>query len=185
MKNFKRVLIGMSALVLLTACGGQKVSKEKFQEKIDALEEHAYSEAVVKYESKRSGTTEKNEKGEVKFNYVAGVWVAEDLTKEAYGAFLYSIRGQKVHDDSEANGFKYQYKYYINPLKVVYTETGEKKNDDDNFSKLNNKYSTTMDKYGFVTAYSASIDEHTKGSAFGVSAEVKIKGTDKISISYK
>ena len=185
MKNFKRIIIGMSALVLLTACGGQKVSRAKFQAKIDALEEHTYSEATVKYSINLTGTSGKKESGTVTFRNVSGLWVTDDLAHEGYGAMLYSYKGQKAPEDSIENNIKYKYTFYINPLKVVATVKGENKTDDNNFSKVNDKISVTMDKYGYTTSYVQNVDEHSKGVVLGTAFETKVKGTEKYTISYK
>ena len=55
-KNLNKLFIGATALALLTGCGAQKVSREKFQEAVNKLEEHTYTEAVVKYDIDATGT---------------------------------------------------------------------------------------------------------------------------------
>lgn len=184
MKSLNKVVIGMAALVLLTGCGGTKVSKDKFQEKVDALEAHEYSEATVKYDVNLTGTLEEKGKGEVKFTKKDGVWTTDDTKHASLSFYLTSIKGQKMQDDSEKDGIKITYTYYVNPMKIVSTQKGENK-DGDNYVKYNNSSTIVMDKYGYPTSISSKVDSEAKITELGITVSTSTKGTEKYTISYK
>ena len=196
--KLNKILIGSASLVLLTGCFlfQQKVSAEKFQEKVDAIEEHEYSKATVSYKIDEKGTgtyedaTEKAS-GKIEFTYDADskTWSTESSDKHASQckSYLYTIRGQKVtsmepEDDDE---MKYETTYYVNPLGAKMTVKGE-------YTLLGVTYKTNssatvkFDKYGYVTKYDSKTDTSTSGEIVsGVSVSGTLKGTESYSISYK
>ena len=183
MKSLNKVFIGMAALVLLTGCGGTKVSKDKFQEKVDALEAHEYSEATVKYDVNMTGTIEEKGKGEVKFTKKDGVWTTDDTKHASLSFYLTSIKGQKMQDNSEKDGIKTTYTYYVNPMKIVSTQKGESKDGDD-YIKVDSSSTVVMDKYGYPTSISSKTNYEAKVT-IGVTVTTSSKGTEKYTISYK
>ena len=58
MKHLNKVFAGAAVLVLLTGCDLFKhsISAEQYQEKVDKLEAHQYSEAVVTVKEQITGT---------------------------------------------------------------------------------------------------------------------------------
>ncbi len=198
MKVLNKVFMGAAMLVLLTACGPQKVNAEKFQAKIDALEEHQYQEAVVKYQFDIVGTgvmeeVTDNSKGEAKFTWQDTGWVAEKAEDAKYASYLYTIKGTKIDDEPAEDipeGVDYSVTYYVNPLQVVSYVNGTgtmEIADGVNGEMTMNKCKDTIqfDKYGYMVKETAKVDISMKASVGGVSFEGTQKGSYKITVSYK
>lgn len=198
--KLRKVLICSAALVLLTGCslfGGQKVSAAKFQAAIDKIEEHQYSKAVVSYSIDMKGTglyedsTEKAS-GKIEYTYDADskTWKTDSSDKHAgeYKYSLYSIRGTKVDTDEKEDDDDSSYKttttYYVNPLGAKSTIKGESTTLGVTV-KMNNSYSYTFDKYGFVTKSTSKVDQSTEGGSSGITVSGTVKGTEKVTVSYK
>ena len=199
MKVLNKVFMGAAMLVVLTACGPQKVSAEKFQAKIDALEEHQYSEAVVKYEYNMVGTgimeeITDNSKGEAKFTRQDSGWVAEKAEDQELASYLYTIKGMKIDQDDHSEdipeGVDYKVTYYVNPLQVVTYTNGKgtmEIMEGVNAEMTMNKCKDTIqfDKYGYFVKETAKVDVTMKASVSGMSMEGTEKGSYKITVSYK
>ncbi len=162
MKVLNKIFVGGAALVLLTGCnlfGPSKISAEKFQAKIDKLEEHQYSEVKITAEFDVVGTgdyadeTEKgSETGTFTWNAELESWVKQE-GEESLGANILCLYGMKVEDladDSEVpEGLKQTITYYSN-MKVVIEQKGTAKQEGDGFSMeitYNDKYVMQFDKY--------------------------------------
>lgn len=200
MKVLNKVFMGAAMLVLLTACGPQKISSEKFQAKIDALEEHQYQEATVKYVSDMVGTgmlesqTEK-ENYSVKFtwNADAGMWSTEDTEHALDAQYLMCIKGLKVSDMEERpeeipDEIDYKVTYYSD-FSVVTSINGSYSGEEDgaNVEAKYNKCSEKIkfDKYGYVILMEEKMDMSGKASFGGVTMEGAQKGKVKVTVSYK
>ena len=200
MKVLNKVFMGAAMLVLLTACGAQKISSEKFQAKIDALEEHQYQEATVKYVSDMVGTgmlesqTEK-ENYSVKFtwNADAGMWSTEDTEHALDAQYLMCIKGLKVSDMEERpeeipDEIDYKVTYYSD-FSVVTSINGSYSGEEDgaNVEAKYNKCSEKIkfDKYGYVILMEEKMDMSGKASFGGVTMEGAQKGKVKVTVSYK
>ena len=200
MKVLNKVFMGAAMLVLLTACGAQKISSEKFQAKIDALEEHQYQEATVKYVSDMVGTgmlesqTEK-ENYSVKFtwNADAGMWSTEDTEHALDAQYLMCIKGLKVSDMEERpeeipDEIDYKVTYYSD-FSVVTSINGSYSGEEDgaNVEAKYNKCSEKIkfDKYGYVILMEEKMDISGKASFGGVTMEGAQKGKVKVTVSYK
>ena len=200
MKVLNKVFMGAAMLVLLTACGPQKISAEKFQAKIDALEEHQYQEATVKYVSDMVGTgmlesqTEK-ENYSVKFtwNADAGMWSTEDTEHALDAQYLMCIKGLKVSDMEERpeeipDEIDYKVTYYSD-FSVVTSINGSYSGEEDgaNVEAKYNKCSEKIkfDKYGYVILMEEKMDISGKASFGGVTMEGAQKGKVKVTVSYK
>lgn len=112
MKALNKVMIGAAALFLLTGCGPQKVTYEKFHEKAVAAHDkgHSYTKAVVNGTSESSGTTTKYSK--VEFVLASGTWQPKEasLTNVVLSVFV-GMEAQSVTEEEEStyyagNGFK-------------------------------------------------------------------------------
>ena len=200
MKVLNKVFMGAAMLVLLTACGPQKISAEKFQAKIDALEEHQYQEATVKYVSDMVGTgmlesqTEKEDYS-VKFtwNADAGMWSTEDTEHALDAQYLMCIKGLKVSDMEERpeeipDEIDYKVTYYSD-FSVVTSINGSYSGEEDgaNVEAKYNKCSEKIkfDKYGYVILMEEKMDMSGKASFGGVTMEGAQKGKVKVTVSYK
>lgn len=200
MKVLNKVFMGAAMLVLLTACGAQKISAEKFQAKIDALEEHQYQEATVKYVSDMVGTgmlesqTEK-ENYSVKFtwNADAGMWSTEDTEHALDAQYLMCIKGLKVSDMEERpeeipDEIDYKVTYYSD-FSVVTSINGSYSGEEDgaNVEAKYNKCSEKIkfDKYGYVILMEEKMDMSGKASFGGMTMEGAQKGKVKVTVSYK
>ena len=200
MKVLNKVFMGAAMLVLLTACGPQRISAEKFQAKIDALEEHQYQEATVKYVSDMVGTgmlesqTEK-ENYSVKFtwNADAGMWSTEDTEHALDAQYLMCIKGLKVSDMEERpegipDEIDYKVTYYAD-FSVVTSINGSYSGEEDgaNVEAKYNKCSEKIkfDKYGYVILMEEKMDMSGKASFGGMTMEGAQKGKVKVTVSYK
>ena len=204
MKVLNKVFMGAAMLVLLTACGPQKISAEKFQAKIDALEEHQYQEATVKYVSDMVGTgmlesqTEK-ENYSVKFtwNADAGMWSTEDTEHALDAQYLMCIKGVKVSDMAERpegmpDEIDYKVTYYsdfsvVTSINGSYSGQEEIMGTTANVEYKYNKCSekAKFDKYGYMVLMEEKTDMSAKMSAGGITMEGTQKGSVKITVSYK
>ena len=96
MKKFTTLIMGLAAVLALTACNskGTEVKAEEFKEKAAAVEEHQYSEVTIKWSSKGKSTMPDMEKlimsgevemkteedsieGEAKFTFSNGQWTTD------------------------------------------------------------------------------------------------------------
>ena len=203
MKNLNKFFVGAATLVLLTACA-QKISAEKFQAKIDALEEHQYQEATIKYVSDIVGTgtaesaTEKKDYS-VKFTWNADTqsWGTEDTEHALDAQYLMCIKGMKVSEMEERpeiipEQIDYKVTFYSD-LSVVTSINGSYSGEQEvmgvtaNAEYKYNKCTTKVkcDKYGYLILMEDKVDTYVKMSASGVTMEATEKGTRKVTVSYK
>ena len=201
MKVLNKVLMCSATLVLLTACA-QKISAEKFQAKIDALEEHQYQEATVKHVSDMVGTgmaenvTEK-ENYSVKFTWSDAGWSTEDTEHALDVQYLVCIKGLKVSDMEEKpegipDAIDYKVTFYSD-FSVVTSINGSYSGQEDvmgttaNVEYKYNKCSekAKFDKYGYMVLMEEKMDMSAKMSAGGITMEGTQKGSVKITVSYK
>ena len=204
MKVLNKVFMGAAMLVLLTACGAQKISAEKFQAKIDALEEHQYQEATVKYVSDMVGTgmaeeTTEKEDYSVKFTWNADTnsWGTEDTEHALDVQYLMCIKGMDISEMEERpEGIPEQIDYkvtFYSDLSVVTSINGSYSGEQEvmgvtaNVEYKYNKCTTKVkcDKYGYLILMEEKVDMSAKMSASGVTMEGTQKGTTKVTISYK
>lgn len=203
MKNLNKFFVGVATLVLLTACA-QKISAEKFQAKIDALEEHQYQEATIKYVSDMVGTgtseaTTEKKNYSVKFTWNADTqsWGTEDTEHALDAQYLMCIKGMKVSEMEERpdiipEQIDYKVTYYSD-FSVVTSVNGSYSGEQEVLGvKVNAEYKynkcTTkvkFDKYGYVILMDDKIDSSVKMSSSGYTAEGTQKGTRKVTVSYK
>lgn len=211
MKVLNKLMISAVTLVLLTGCSSQKISASKFQDKVDNLEVHFYSKAIVSYNIERKGhgrywedeTEQKS--GRIVFKYVEDDWepVDEDVDLTIFysdrfiiDSILYSIEGtagmeEDLHELDDED-FQTNVTYYTNPLKMVVHEKGIKwggvigytPNSYQTFD-VDNSHTITFDKYGFVTKYSLKIDEKITHVNNDGTVTGTVKGTETYSITYK
>lgn len=203
MKNLNNFFVGAATLVLLTACA-QKISAEKFQAKIDALEEHQYQEATIKYVSDMVGTgsveakTEKKDYS-VKFTWNADThsWGTEDTEHALDVQYLICIKGMKVSEMEERpeiipEQIDYKVTFYSD-LSVVTSINGSYSGEQEvvgvtaNAEYKYNKCTTKVkcDKYGYLILMEDKVDMSVKMSSGGLTVEGAQKGTKKVTVSYK
>ena len=203
MKVLNKVLMCSATLVLLTACA-QKISAEKFQAKIDALEEHQYEEATIKYVSDITGTgmfedSSEKENYSVKFTWNAdsGLWTTEDEEHALDYYYIMNIKGAKVSDmeerpDEIPEQMDYKVTFYSD-FSVVMAVNGSYSGTEEimgvnaeveyKYNKCSEKYK--FDKYGYMVLMEEKLDMYTKASAAGVTMEGTMKGSVKVTVSYK
>lgn len=193
MKNLTKLALSLVAVGALTGCfGGTKVSEEKFQEKINAIEAHEYSKAVVSYSINMTGTgTYKSEKasGKIEFTYDkdAKMWTTESSDDHALEcrSYIMTIRGQKISSyKPDSSDIKYTTTYYVNPLKVVVKVKGTSKGDYSTV-KMDQTVTSQFDKYGYTTKYTTKYNNSFEYGTSGVSVSGTQKGTESYTISYK
>ena len=198
MKVLNKVFMGAAMLVLLTACGAQKISAEKFQAKIDALEEHQYQEATVKYVSDMVGTgvaesQTKKEDYSVKFTWSDAGWVTEDTEHALDAQYLMCIKGTNVSDMEERpEGIPEEIDYkvtFYSDFSVVTSINGSYSGEEDGAS-VEYKYNkcsekAKFDKYGYLILMEEKMDMSAKMSMGGMTMEGTQKGSVKVTVSYK
>ena len=203
MKVLNKVLMCSATLVLLTACA-QKISAEKFQAKIDALEEHQYTEATIKYVADMVGTgiaesATKNEDYSVKFTWNADTssWGTEDTEHTLDAQYLVCVKGMDVSEmeerpESIPEQIDYKVTFYSD-FSVVTSINGSYSGEEEvmgataNVEYKYNKCTTKgkFDKYGYLILMEEKDDMSAKMSANGVTMEGTQKGSVKITVSYK
>ncbi len=151
MKALAKVLMGAAALVLLTGCGPQKVSYDKFHEKAVAAHDkgHSYTKAKISGSSESSGSTTKYDK--VEFVLASGVWQPKEvsLTNIVLSAFV-GMEAQSVPEDEDST-------YYAgNGFKVTMKNDDGKGSASFNAAGLLTSYKVESEdsKYNFTVSYS-------------------------------
>ena len=194
MKNLNKILLGGAALVLLTGCDLFKtsISADKYQEKVDKLEQHQYSEATVTVKEEIVGTgmyaddsTTIDETGKLTWNSETGEWVPEDEADVNLKYYVYSLYGKKITDvivTPDSSTLEIENTYYSN-LEVKTVIKGSVKIEDIQLETTYDKYQMNykFDKYGWMTSYKLVCNSSTTmGTQSGTS-----KHSRTIKISYK
>ena len=194
MKNLNKILLGGAALVLLTGCDLFKtsISADKYQEKVDKLEQHQYSEATVTVKEEIVGTgmyaddsTTIDETGKLTWNSEKGEWVPEDEADVNLKYYVYSLYGKKITDvivTPDSSTLEIENTYYSN-LEVKTVIKGSVKIEDIQLETTYDKYQMNykFDKYGWMTSYKLVCNSSTTmGTQSGTS-----KHSRTIKISYK
>ena len=200
MKALNKIFVTGAALVLLTGCNlfSGKISKEKFQEKIDKLEEHQYTEVKITEDIDLKGTEDFEDESEKKtitatftWSEEIGSWTYTDASTMQLGNYIMCLKDTKVEDledDSTVpEGIKQTVTYYSN-MKVVITLKGTSDTTEDGVNmKLtyNDKYVMKFDKYGYLTSLDANMDQYAEMSYGDMAMKGSIKGTEKVTCEYK
>ena len=194
MKNLNKILLGGAALVLLTGCDLFKtsISADKYQEKVDKLEQHQYSEATVTVKEEIVGTgmyaddsATIDETGKLTWNSETGEWVPEDEADVNLKYYVYSLYGKKITDvivTPDSSTLEIENTYYSN-LEVKTVIKGSVKIEDIQLETTYDKYQMNykFDKYGWMTSYKMVCNSSTTmGTQSGTS-----KHSRTIKISYK
>lgn len=194
MKNLNKILLGGAALVLLTGCDLFKtsISADKYQEKVDKLEQHQYSEATVTVKEEIVGTgmyvddsASIDETGKLTWNSEKGEWVPEDEADVNLKYYVYSLYGKKITDvivTPESSTLEIENTYYSN-LEVKTVIKGSVKIEEYQLETTYDKYQMNykFDKYGWMTSYKMVCNSSTTmGTQSGTS-----KHSRTIKISYK
>ena len=194
MKNLNKILLGGAALVLLTGCDLFKtsISADKYQEKVDKLEQHQYSEATVTVKEEIVGTgmyaddsASIDETGKLNWNSEKGEWVPEDEADVNLKYYVYSLYGKKITDvivTPDSSSLEIENTYYSN-LEVKTVIKGSVKIEEIQLETTYDKYQMNykFDKYGWMTSYKMVCNSSTTmGTQSGTS-----KHSRTIKISYK
>ena len=165
MKHLNKVFAGAAVLVLLTGCDLFKhsISAEKYQEKVDKLEAHQYSEATVTVKEVMNGTgyhagtnIDQEDTGTFNWNSETNEWEAADEQTDPYLRFnIFCLQGKKVTDvitKPSSSTLEFKVTYYSN-LEVKTVIKGSITMDE--YSVTYDKYETNykFDKYGYITSY--------------------------------
>ena len=165
MKHLNKIFAGAAVLVLLTGCDLFKhsISAEKYQEKVDKLEAHQYSEATVTIKEVMNGTgfhagtnIDQEDTGTFNWNSETREWEAADELTDPYLRFnIYSLQGKKVTDvinKPSSSTLEFKVTYYSN-LEVKTVIKGSITTDE--YTVTYDKYETNykFDKYGYITSY--------------------------------
>ena len=201
MMKFPKLIIGLSAMTFLTGCSflpiSQKISESKFQDQLDNMETHYYSQATVSYNYNMTGTGLLEDYGDkstgeiiYKFDYSVKSWTytSRDSKAEDFLILLYSLKGRKITTityDEDNPEIKITTTYYKNPLKFTVKRNGTFLQSGISFN-INETTSYTMNKYGYCTKVSFKADDSVHGTlSSGITMDGTQKGTETISISYK
>ena len=194
MKNLNKILLGGAALVLLTGCDLFKtsISADKYQEKVDKLEQHQYSEATVTVKEEIVGTgmyaddsASIDETGKLNWNSEKGEWVPEDEADVNLKYYVYSLYGKKITEvivTPDSSTLEIENTYYSN-LEVKTVIKGSVKIEEIQLETTYDKYQMNykFDKYGWMTSYKMVCNSSTTmGTQSGTS-----KHSRTIKISYK
>ena len=194
MKHLNKIFAGAAVLVLLTGCDLFKhsISAEKYQEKVDKLEQHQYSEATVTVKEEIVGTgmyaddsASIDETGKLTWNSETGQWVPEDEADVDLKYYVYSLYGKKITDvivTPDSSTLEIENTYYSN-LEVKTVIKGSVKIEEYQLETTYDKYQMNykFDKFGWMTSYKLVCNSSTTmGTQSGTS-----KHSRTIKISYK
>ena len=199
--KFPKLIIGLSAMTFLTGCSflpiSQKISESKFQDQLDNMETHYYSQATVSYNYNMTGTGLLEDYGDkstgeiiYKFDYSVKSWTytSKDSKAEDFLILLYSLKGSKITTttyDEDYPEIIITTTYYKNPLKFTVKRKGNFLQSGVTFN-INETTSYTLNKYGYCTKVSFKADDSVHGTlSSGITMDGTQKGTETISIAYK
>ena len=207
MKSLNKIFIGAAVLFLLVGCNlsVSKISVQKYQEKIDKLEKHKYNEAVFELKSYVIGTGNLEYKTEIidikaKFTCQENAgyysWIAEDESYRDYAQYIWCLYGTKApvsHPENNPKGVETKITYYSN-LKLVSTTKGtsiinvytgptsEPKNIEHTYD---DKRTMTFDEYGWRLSFEIMYNQSETINDGGEITNGTLKGSYKITVSYK
>lgn len=212
MKKFTTLVMSMTAVFALTACGkGTQVSEEKFKEKAAAVEEHQYSSATIKwsYSSEitapdfsallsggeaESKTTKEKDSGTTEVTFQNGKWTTSETNENALmfvDAISETLKDVDVSEfTASATAAVKQYgvdtkiTYYDSPLGIEITAKGDYK-DESGSGSVNMSSYVSFDKYGFVTKLEEKVNAGGTASYAGKSYTAKTVMNMSATISYK
>ena len=205
MKKFATLVMGLTAVFALTACGkGTKVSEEQFKEKAANIEEHQYSSASVKFSysdvTKVEGKDDEKEegKGTIEFTFSDGKWSTTSKDAFASEASVY-VNGNLKDLTASADisgmlygsleGFDINTVYYTNPFGIESTIKGSGKVLGVE-TEMDSKAFYSFDKYGFITKFEENSTSSSKldASIAGLNisgAKTTVVTKTNVTISYK
>ena len=181
--------LGLVAASALASCAGGAVDAEKFAEEARKVEDHTYTEAVVKYEYDMDMLIAKDQsKGEIKYTRdETGGWTTEsndEHAEELKSNLEINVRSfnpsQALDGEEIPENVEYDIKYYINPFKVTFSVKGSGESEDSK-AKVDGKGEFKFEKYGYLSY--CLTDMTVEGTAVGTSISMKMY--QKLNISYK
>ena len=206
MKKFATLVMGLTAVFALTACGGkgQEVKSEDLQKKAAEIEDHEYSEATIKYsysiDSNAMGEVEKDsEKATVKytFNKEKKEWTTDNTEAkyaEMFEDLLYmNLKAMAAAGELDISGEamaqfeqygKAEAHYYTNPFGLEAKATFNYDEEGTVMKGSVNAY-YAFDKYGFCTKVESKTDITMKMSIAGYNIEGQSKVDMSATVSYK
>ncbi len=190
MKHLSKTLLALSATLILTSCGGTKVTQEEFNKQAQAVEDHTYTSATLTYDVDENMAGEaKKEKGTIKYTFGEDGWTSEDEKADEYMEYL------TVNDKEAANGegtamgelpegVEADVTYYVNPFKIEVKLDADISSEGQTM-KVKGSGTTQFDKYGFLTSSVTNFEMSMNLEIMGNKIENESKINDKITISYK
>ncbi len=214
MKKFTTLVLGLTAVCALTACGGgrgKEVSAKEFKAEAAKIEEHQYTSATLNYDITTKGKTvdeesiaaallggeiktvdvDEHEKGTIEYKFEDGEWTtsSDDVHASQYLETL--GESLKVMVETLPDEGVKGYKFFVGPFGVEATLTLEPMELYDGI-KAGSSMATysEFDKFGFVTKAEAKA---TTSMDFSASSNEKLAklGTlesitnGNITVSYK
>ena len=207
MKSLNKIFIGAAVLFLLVGCNlsVSKISAQKYQEKIDKLEKHKYNEAVFELKSHVIGTGNLEYKTEIidiktKFTCQENAgyysWIPEDESYRDYAQYIWCLYGTNVtysYPGISQKGVETKTTYYSN-LKVVSTTkgtsiwqvyTGSTSEPKIIEHTYDDKRTMTFDEYGWRLSFEILTNQSETINDGGEITNGTLKGSFKITVSYK
>ena len=181
--------LGLVAASALASCAGGAVDAEKFAEEARKVEDHTYTEAVIKYEMDMNMLVFTDQsKGEIKYTRdETGGWTTEsedEHAEELKSNLETNVRSfdlsQALNEEEVPENVEYEIKYYVNPFKITFKVKGSGESEDAK-TNVDGKGEFKFEKYGYLS-YSL-VDMTMEGSAMGTSISMKMY--QKLNISYK
>ena len=206
MKKFATLVMGLTAVFALTACGGKgkEVKAEELQKQAANIEDHQYSEATIKYsysiDSTGMGETEKDsEKATVKYSYNSEKkeWTTDNTDAKYADMFedlLYTnLKAMAAAGELDISGEamaqfeqygKAEAHYYTNPFGLEAKATFDY-NEDGTVMKGSIYAYYAFDKYGYCTKIESKTDITMKMSIMGYEIDGASKVNMSATVSYK
>ena len=192
--KLSKFIMPIACLCLLTACD-DKVSKEKFVQEIENIQEHKYKKAIVKYSD--DSTNEKID-GKFTFTLVDGAYENSDgsyySSVASYYLYLdinaivdndgFSYYVNSVTEDDPKAKVKNTVNYYLNPFKIVasFSSSATK---DEGTEERKMEYTYKFDKYGNLTFMDHAVSIINSKKNDDAKYSITTKQHFKMEISYK
>ena len=199
MKKFATLIMGLTAVFALTACGGKgtEVKEDAFKKEAEAIEEHEYTSATLKYSySAEEGKEKESEKGTVTYTKEGGSWKVGE-TDLKYADDFSSIFSANLKDlvasgsitadiggSASQYGMKATTKYYKNPLGIETKASVDTSGEDGTMKGSMSAY-IAFDKYGYVTKVEYKVDMKMSFEMMGEKVDTAMKMSLSATVSYK
>ena len=211
-RNIKAIF-SLTAIGILTACSGNKVSEAKFLDACNKIEDHQYYQVTFNIDidiKQTDNGSETNIDDKITRTYLyryvyieendewLWAWCRDFVWEDEFNApdyeseclhLVFSLKNERpfVATIQSSDDTKVSTTYYTKPFKITTKIKGSSSGK--NYTKTtNNKYNYEFDKYGYPIKYIENVNEtyvgDTKVGTATIHRDQIRKGTRKITVTY-